>query len=77
MVLISQLFGGIGLFLLEETAHVKVEPGAALRILKGLRWFDAIGYHTWRASHHLINQGSTDSVADEASIPVHEEFASS
>ena len=63
--------------LLEETAHVKVEPGAALRILKGLRWFDAIGYHTWRASHHLINQGSTDSVADEATIPAREEFASS
>ena len=68
---------GERVLLLEETAHVKVEPGAALRILKGLRWFDAIGYHTWRASHHLINGKSTDTSADEAVITTREEFASS
>jgi len=63
--------------LLEETAHVKVEPGAALRILKGLRWFDAIGYHTWRASYHLTNEKSTDPSGDDAAISMREEFASS
>ncbi len=39
--------------LLEEGAEGKREPGQALRILDGLRWFDAVGYHTWRALHHL------------------------
>lgn len=39
--------------LLEESAHGTVEPGQALYTLDGLRWFDAVGYHTWRALHHL------------------------
>jgi phosphate:Na+ symporter len=46
--------------LLEETAHLSVDPGAAARVLKGLRWFDAVGYHLWRASHHLVNIDSPD-----------------
>jgi len=51
--------------LLEESAHGTVEPGQALHALDGLRWLDAVGYHTWRALHHL----STDtSEADEGNV---------
>ncbi len=51
--------------LLEESAHGRIEPGHALHSLNGLRWFDAVGYHTWRALHHL----STDtSEADEGHV---------
>lgn len=51
--------------LLEESAQGKLEPGQALRTLDGLRWFDAVGYHTWRALHHL----SMDTVeADEKNV---------
>ena len=48
------------LALLEETAQLSVGPGAAVRVLKGLRWFDALGYHAWRASHHLTHIDSPD-----------------
>jgi hypothetical protein len=42
-----------------------VEPGTALHTLDGLRWLDAVGYHTWRALHHL----STDtSEVDEDNV---------
>jgi phosphate:Na+ symporter len=51
--------------LLEESALGTVEPGQALHTLDGLRWLDAVGYHTWRALHHL----STDtSEADEGNV---------
>jgi len=51
--------------LLEESAHGTVEPGQALHTLDGLRWLDSVGYHTWRALHHL----STDaSEADEGNV---------
>lgn len=51
--------------LLEESAHGTVAPGQALHTLDGLRWLDAVGYHTWRALHHL----STDtSEADEGNV---------
>jgi hypothetical protein len=39
---------------------LRVDPGAAVRVLKGLRWFDAVGYHVWRATHHLMNGDSVD-----------------
>jgi phosphate:Na+ symporter len=39
--------------LLEESARGTVEPGQALHTLDGLRWLDAVGYHTWRALYHL------------------------
>ena len=39
--------------LLEESAQGVVEPGQALHTLDALRWVDAVGYHTWRALHHL------------------------
>ena len=51
--------------LLEESAHGTIEPGQALHTLDGLRWLDAVGYHSWRALHHL----STDaSEADESNV---------
>ncbi|MBE0543028.1 MAG: Na/Pi cotransporter family protein [Verrucomicrobia bacterium] len=39
--------------LLKESAHGTVEAGPALQALNGLRWLDAVGYHAWRAAHHL------------------------
>ncbi|HEY9175482.1 MAG TPA: Na/Pi symporter [Verrucomicrobiae bacterium] len=39
--------------LLEKSAHETAESGPALRALNGLRWLDAVGYHAWRAAHHL------------------------
>jgi phosphate:Na+ symporter len=44
--------------LLEESAHGTVEPGRALHTLDGLRWLDAVGYHTWRATHHLSTEAN-------------------
>lgn len=42
-----------GASLLEECAQSTVESGVVLRALNGLRWLDAVGYHVWRAAHHL------------------------
>lgn len=39
--------------ILEKTAIGLIDPEEAERLLDGLRWFDRIGYHTWRAIHHL------------------------
>jgi phosphate:Na+ symporter len=39
--------------LLGESAQGSVEAGQALHALDGLRWLDAVGYHVWRAAHHL------------------------
>lgn len=39
--------------LLKDSAHGTVEAELALHALNGLRWLDAVGYHTWRAAHHL------------------------
>lgn len=44
--------------LLEESAQGTVEPGRALHTLDGLRWLDAVGYHTWRATHHLSTEAN-------------------
>ena len=60
--------------LLEETAHLSVDPGAAVRVLQRLRWFDAIGYHVWRASHHLMNIDSPDQ-SENREPPDLDEFA--
>ncbi|HVS30326.1 MAG TPA: Na/Pi symporter [Thermoanaerobaculia bacterium] len=39
--------------ILEKTAIGLIDPEEAERQLDGLRWFDRIGYHTYRAIHHL------------------------
>jgi phosphate:Na+ symporter len=39
--------------LLKESAHGTVEAGQASNALNGLRWLDTVGYHAWRAAHHL------------------------
>lgn len=57
--------------LLEASAEGRVEPGQALQTLDGLRSLDAIGYHTWRALHHL----STNSGDDDAKGASDEEQA--
>lgn len=38
---------------LEETAAGLIQPDEAQRQLESMRWVDRIGYHTWRAIHHL------------------------
>ena len=39
--------------LLKESARGQVDAGQVLHALNGLRWLDAVGYHAWRAAHHL------------------------
>jgi hypothetical protein len=39
--------------LLKDSARGAMEAELALHALNGLRWLDAVGYHTWRAAHHL------------------------
>ncbi|MFO1515211.1 MAG: Na/Pi symporter [Verrucomicrobiota bacterium] len=39
--------------LLKDSAHGTVEAEQALHTLNGLRWLDAVGYHAWRAAHHI------------------------
>jgi multicomponent Na+:H+ antiporter subunit G len=47
-------------WLLAETAAGRVSPNEMQRQLESMRWVDRIGYHTWRALHHLAG---TDSAA--------------
>lgn len=54
---------------LEESARGSVPPGRALHTLDGLRWLDAIGYHTWRALNHLC---ADNAEADESQAMEHE-----
>lgn len=41
--------------LLERTARGELEPADTERILEAWRWVDRIGYHLWRAFHHLAH----------------------
>jgi phosphate:Na+ symporter len=52
--------------LLEESAQGTMEAGQALRALNGLRQLDTIGYHAWRAAHHLSAEArhTGDNVGD-------------
>jgi phosphate:Na+ symporter len=61
--------------LLEGAAQLSVDPGAAVRILKGLRWFDAVGYHVWRAFHHLMNIDSAEEAPQNGDLLEPDEFA--
>ena len=57
----------------DDKLRLLTEPSHALHILNALRWLDAVGYHAWRALHHL----STDSeeTADGSAIERdHEKF---
>ncbi len=40
-------------WLLAETAAGNVMPDAAQAQLESMRWVDRVGYHAWRALHHL------------------------
>lgn len=40
-------------WLLAETAAGKVAPDETQAQLEAMRWVDRVGYHTWRALHHL------------------------
>jgi hypothetical protein len=52
--------------LLTDSAHGTVEAELALQALNGLRWLDAVGYHTWRAAHHLgAEAGETEDRVDD------------
>lgn len=39
--------------LLEDTAAGEIDPEEAQRLLESMRWVDRVGYHAWRAVHHL------------------------
>lgn len=49
-------------WLLAETAAGAVLPDETQARLEDMRWVDRVGYHTWRALHHLAGPGTaTDS----------------
>lgn len=52
------------LAILEETAAGRADAGDTLARLEALRWLDRLGYHAWRAVHHLA-----DGKADELGVP--------
>jgi phosphate:Na+ symporter len=39
--------------LLEEIAAGRIRPRESAKLLEGLLWLDRLGYHLWRAMHHL------------------------
>ncbi|MGQ9491488.1 MAG: hypothetical protein ACUVR4_10850 [Anaerolineae bacterium] len=45
-------------WLLAEIAAGNVSPDETQERLAAMRWVDRVGYHIWRASHHLIGPGS-------------------
>lgn len=45
-------------WLLAETAAGRVSPDETQARLEDMRWVDRVGYHTWRALHHLVGPGS-------------------
>jgi phosphate:Na+ symporter len=49
------------LAILEETAAGGADAGDTLARLEALRWLDRLGYHIWRAVHHLANDNKEDS----------------
>lgn len=56
-------------FLLAETAAGKKSPDETGRELEAMRWIDRVGYHAWRALHHLSGTPSllnTDGFEDAA-----------
>lgn len=48
--------------LIDATARGELEPGRSAQVLEVVRWLDRIGYHSWRAAHHLA-------AADPTSLP--------
>lgn len=53
--------------LLEETAAGKIMPDETQQQLEAMRWVDRIGYHAWRAVHHLagVETAADSQVYDE------------
>lgn len=45
-------------WLLAETAAGNVSPDETQARLEDMRWVDRVGYHTWRALHHLAGSGT-------------------
>lgn len=39
--------------ILDETAHGRLSPERASRLLDSVRWMDGAAYHVWRGAHHL------------------------
>lgn len=48
--------------LIGATARGELDPSRSARVLEAVRWLDRIGYHSWRAAHHLA-------AADPTSLP--------
>ncbi len=47
---------------LARTAEGDLSPDAALNLLEATRWVDRLGYHTWRATHYLIDPHASSGV---------------
>jgi phosphate:Na+ symporter len=54
---------------LARTARGELDPDTALVRLEAMRWVDRVGYHAFRAMHHLAGRGPSkvDAVANDAS----------
>jgi phosphate:Na+ symporter len=48
-------------WLLAETAAGLESPDETQRKLEAMRWVDRVGYHAWRALHHLAGAPSAGS----------------
>jgi phosphate:Na+ symporter len=48
-------------WLLAETAAGLVSPDETQRRLESMRWVDRVGYHAWRALHHLAGSNTATS----------------
>ncbi|MDZ7343636.1 MAG: Na/Pi symporter [candidate division KSB1 bacterium] len=59
------------LAILEETAAGRADAGDTLARLEALRWLDRLGYHIWRAVHHLAD-GNEDEPGVPKGMPVAE-----
>ncbi len=49
--------------LLVAAADGAIDPQRAAVVLEAVRWLDRLGYHTWRAAHHLLEPELTAPVA--------------
>jgi phosphate:Na+ symporter len=54
--------------ILEATTRGALPPSRALALLDAVRWMDRVGYHVWRACHHLGNLGLPAPVQPKADV---------
>ncbi len=54
---------------LERTARLRVTPEDALDRLESMRWVDRLGYHTYRALHHVLAARNDGTSASQVAVP--------